>query len=192
MGVGVSGLKSAAYLLEAGRNYYNTGNNAHLAQGVAAAAGIAGAGMSAYGNDGTLPVPSQNYYQSVGAGLQGISSTWSYNSPTAPQRPAATDPASSTTAHPTDSTTVNPTSTPAPTASSSQPTQQSAEDQQPPIALAGQSALDRQDSMATGASTGSRPAAIRRTATLVHRTNSSTNGNGNGSGGVGRGRAGGS
>ncbi|MEU0430600.1 hypothetical protein ABZ153_02890 [Streptomyces sp. NPDC006290] len=188
VGVGVSGLKSAAQLAQAGKNYYDTGDKAYLAQGVVAAVGIAGAGMSGYGNDATLPTPAQANWQSAGAALQAASSTWNYSSPTAQQQPAAADPASSTTANPTDSTTANPTSTPAPTASSSQPAQQPADQQQPPILPAGRP-MDRHDSLATGVSTGStpRPTAIRRTTTMVPRNNS-TNGNGNGNGN-GRGRA---
>ncbi|MFF3415100.1 hypothetical protein ACFYW9_10405 [Streptomyces sp. NPDC002698] len=179
VGVAASGVKSAAYLAQAGKNYYDTGDKAYLAQGVAAAVGVAGAAMSGYGNDSTLPVASQANWQAAGAGLQAGSATWNYSSPTA-QQPAPADSASSTAANPTSGTTVNPTSVPAPTVSSSQPSQQPADQQQPPILPAGRATIDRQDSLATGTSIGStsRPTVTRRTTAQVR--NSTQNGNGTG------------
>ncbi|MET8095696.1 hypothetical protein ABZV29_04380 [Streptomyces sp. NPDC005236] len=177
-GVGLAGVKNAAYLVQAGVNYYNTGDKAYLAQGAAAVAGLGGAVASGYGNDTTLPQSSQNNWQSAGAAFQAGSATWSYTSPAAQQQPAPTDPAAS-------ATTVNPTSVPAPTAASSSSPSLPADQQQPPILPAGREVVGRQDSVATGVSTGStttNPAPVRRTTTMVQRTNTTNGANGNGTG----------
>ncbi|MEV6016380.1 MULTISPECIES: hypothetical protein [unclassified Streptomyces] len=183
-GVGLAGVKNAAYMVQAGVNYYNTGEKAYLAQGVAAAVGIGGAVASGYGNDTTLPQSSQNNWQSAGAALQAGSASWSYSSPTAQQTPAPTTSAAGSR------TTVNPTSVPAPTApTSSSSSSLPADQQQSPILPAGRAVVGRQDSVATGVSTSSttsRPAVVRRTTTMVQRTNS-TNG-ANGTNGAGRAR----
>ncbi|MEY2248270.1 hypothetical protein AB8A21_35960 [Streptomyces sp. BF23-18] len=175
-GVALAGVKNAAFLAQAGVNYYNTGDNAYLKQGAAAIAGLGGAVAAGYGNDTTLPQSTQNHWQSAGTGFQAGSIVWSYTSPEAQKGPAPADPAAGS------GTTVTPASAAASTAPSQPSSALPADQQQPPILPAGRQQLtQRQQSVATGVSrepTGPQ----RRTTQLVQRTNT------NGAGGSGTGR----